>query len=65
MAFVELPVVPIYWHFPRTIKGYILLNYYLELNVYLNLSHVALSNSISYISIWQWQPILLVKQLIL
>ena len=23
MTFVELPVVPIYWHFPRTIKGYI------------------------------------------
>ena len=22
MTFVELPVVPIYWHFPRTIKGY-------------------------------------------
>ena len=24
MTFVELPVVPIYWHFPRTIKGYYL-----------------------------------------
>ena len=23
MTFVELPVVPIYWHFPRTIKGYV------------------------------------------
>ena len=22
MTFVKLPVVPIYWHFPRTIKGY-------------------------------------------
>ena len=22
MTFVELPVVPIYWHFPGTIKGY-------------------------------------------
>ena len=22
MTFVELPVVPIYWHFPRPIKGY-------------------------------------------
>ena len=40
-------------------------NYYLELNIYTNLAHLALSNDISYISIWQWQPILLVKQLIL
>ena len=22
MTFVELPVVSIYWHFPRTVKGY-------------------------------------------
>ena len=22
MTFVKLPVVPLYWHFPRTIKGY-------------------------------------------
>ena len=27
MTFVELPVVPIYWHFPRTIKGYIHYSY--------------------------------------
>ena len=26
MTFVELPVVPIYWHFPRTIKGYTSIN---------------------------------------
>ena len=36
MTFVELPVAPIYWHFPRTIKGY-------------QGSHISHSRSIIYI----------------
>ena len=41
MTFVELPVVPIYWHFPRTIKGYYnrSIYYILLYNIYNNIHY--------------------------
>ena len=51
MTFVELPVVPIYWHFPRTIKGYSNQTYSIgqdiHFSVYLECSQIVLGVIIS------------------